>query len=752
MTYEAMSGPMFERLVRRSARARWDLDLGEGGPDFVDGREIDCVCETDDVIHLVEATTSRKADKVRKDSKKLSTLTPIVSRKRDKLVQPWIITRSEPTADQRSACRGTGVKIQSLDQFRRSILDVSSYIRLRSLYQFGSASDPATTSTQLPKDEYIALPITTHETADEEHSITSLARRLEQKQVIVLLGEFGAGKSLSIRELFYKLSQRHHTAATGLVPVPINLREHWGQIDLSEILHRHANQLGFDRPQHLVRAWHAGQVLPLLDGFDELFAQGLVRPEGRRRARRAAVQVVREAIRLSRRRNGVIVAGRAHYFDSIIELRRALGLRTDDLIVDLGAFGPEQADEYLRKRGVDARVPEWIPRRPLLLGHLAARKLLHDSVTRPFTSAAAAWNGLLDDIVRREAQLSPDLEPYALRRLLEKLATSTRTAVGGQNELTDEEVGRAYKEVTGYPADGPTHVLLQRLPGLTVASPAEGTRTFVADEMREALQASDLVSYIAAPHERFCAEALQEPLSDFACSMVGHVCETRAMPIKKHVVAAQEAVNRWDDGTLALDAILGGGGRGDVQGLDCEDMTVREGSADVIDLESYPLTRIRLHGCIINHLRRGSSTGEDIVLKECLIGRLEGVSSADGVPNWMQESDIVEYERATTTADILKMDIPLPVRVALTVLKKTFVQAGRARLESALPRGLDARGREYLKDVIEALAAEGIIRKEVRRGKVLWCASASERGRVRAILGSPLGCGDRLIDRLMIME
>ena len=574
MTYQEMNGDRFEQLVRRSARARWDLDPGNGGPDYVDGREVDCVCETDDVVHLVEATTSRRVDKIRSDLGKLKNIKSTVNRRHDKLVQLWIITRSEPTADQRKICKGTNARIQSIEEFRRNILDVPLYMKLRLRHVFGSASDPRTESSELPLDEYVSLPITSHDKPNEEHSISSLARRLEDKGVIVLLGEFGAGKSLSIRELFLELRRRHSTTGMGLIPVPINLRDHWGQTDIPEMLHRHAKGLGFDSPQHLVRAWNAGQLVPLFDGFDELFAQGVLSPQKRRGARRAAVQVVREAIQLSRGRNGLIVTGRRHYFDSIPELRRAFDLRVEDLVVDLGAFTPDQADAYLRKRGVSARLPEWIPRRPLLLGHLAARGLLQDTATEAFVSPEAAWDGLINGIVQREARLSSDLDPSAIRRLLEKLSTSTRTAVGGENELSADEVGRAYKAVTGYPPVEGTQVLLQRLPGLTVASPSEGTRTFVADEMCDALRASDFVSYIETPHEQFCSETLQEPLSAFACSMVAYLCESRSIPMKKHWVAAQVGVNKWNDGTLALDA-LSAANRGDGESFDGEGLCHR---------------------------------------------------------------------------------------------------------------------------------------------------------------------------------
>ena len=68
------------------------------------------------------------------------------------------------------------------------------------------------------------------------------------------------------------MKKRHLNAELSTFPVFVNLRDHYGQTDPAEILHRHARNVGFDKPSHLVRAWRAGFVHLSMDGFDEITA------------------------------------------------------------------------------------------------------------------------------------------------------------------------------------------------------------------------------------------------------------------------------------------------------------------------------------------------------------------------------------------------------------------------------------------------------------------------------------------------
>ena len=63
----------FENEVRRVARALWP-DARYSGATVLDGRERDGIFETEECVHLLEATTSRKLEKAKQDVSKLVAL------------------------------------------------------------------------------------------------------------------------------------------------------------------------------------------------------------------------------------------------------------------------------------------------------------------------------------------------------------------------------------------------------------------------------------------------------------------------------------------------------------------------------------------------------------------------------------------------------------------------------------------------------------------------------------------------------
>lgn len=65
----------FEHQVRHVAACLWPSG-GPGNPELHEGRERDAVFVTDDAIHIVEATASRKKQKVIDDCKKTLGLPP----------------------------------------------------------------------------------------------------------------------------------------------------------------------------------------------------------------------------------------------------------------------------------------------------------------------------------------------------------------------------------------------------------------------------------------------------------------------------------------------------------------------------------------------------------------------------------------------------------------------------------------------------------------------------------------------------
>ena len=683
-------------------------------------------------------------EKVRKQVLKL-TLAKAALEKKGETVKLWIVTKEEPTAQQRSMARESGITALSLKEFSRRLLDSRQYIEARWKYRFGSATDPEDGNSQLAEDEYVEQPLT-HIGSTESYTIRDICDLLNQGRTVVLVGPFGAGKSLTVREVFRLLRRDFYRNRTDRTPIAINLRDHWGQRRAEEVLRRHADEVGFDHPNQLVRAWNAGQLLPLLDGFDELASPVMaMRKDAISKSRREALRVIATFMQDVQGKSGVLIAGRDHYFDSLPEARRLMRLPAGAVFIDVGEFSEEQVLEYLKKRKVTQQLPSWLPRKPLLLGYLASQGLLEDVVgIADVGGSALAWDQFLDKICSREADLSSDIDSDAVRFLLEDLATRVRALSKGSGPLFESDLADAYKAATGYEPLEAARALLQRLPGLTARDQEAGARSFVDDEMMQALQAGPVARFIQSPYSSLSIKGLAYPLTAFGCSVARHLCNEMQLRDAQFQVAAREAMHRWSEPTLALDSILAGASSWGDDAFDAQDLRITNGLADTIDLEDQPIKNLALSECMVNRVRH-DSLRSSVKFDRCQIIRLEGFSSLPELSDVFNHCDGAELDDRHTNAAIVRSELQDTIKVLLVIIRKLFLQRGRGRMESALPRGLNENLQEYVSPVRDLLASEGIVFSHPTSRGTIWHGNRKFRARMLKILEHPTNPDEPLI-------
>ncbi len=509
----------FEDEARRVARALWPEACYSGATN-VDGRERDGIFETEECIHLLEATTSRKLEKAKQDIEKLVLLaTKLQPHSPHKAVRAWFVTREEPTADQRQSATKykSFLTILGFSQFQTRLIDVRAYLAARENYAFGSVRDPVTGSLQ-PGVGYVPLALA-ESGKPIVHTPDNAIDFLLNGKRIVLLGDYGAGKSMTLQHIYRKLSAQYKKGTSARFPVYLNLRDHYGQTEPAEILERHARTIGFERPSHLVRAWRAGYVQLLLDGFDEvttLSIQGVWRKLKDNRYR--AMEPIRRLISEHPDNIGLAIAGRAHFFDTDAERRSALGLTNSFIEMSLNEFNDAQLQEYLKIRGIGGAVPSWLPSRPLLVAYLASRGLLDEVVGQwaAYLDPAVGWDLLLNRITTRESQIEAGIDGPTVRRILERLATRSRTTPDGLGSLNSHSIITAFHEICGYPPDDRGMLLLQRLPGLGIDQGESETRRFIDESFAETCRAGDLRAFIENPYD---ANIFPSPLECAAGSL-----------------------------------------------------------------------------------------------------------------------------------------------------------------------------------------------------------------------------------------
>jgi hypothetical protein len=282
----------FEAEVRRVAEAVWGVEPGACQPSHYPNdpvvREIDGIARLRDVTHLIMATTSTRLDKAREDVKKLLAA-ELIERTRTPAVSKWLITEHQLDAQHIELARKSNVIALTLEQFQRRFFDSGKYLALRERWAFGSARDPQTNSVSIADNAYIALPITVVSDSKNQSalkpgqtvSLHQLVIRIAEGGTVVLKAPFGSGKSLTTREIFKHLSKMHRNDPTAPIPLTLNLRDHWGEDHSDEILERHARSIGYTPREDVVVAWRAGMCCLLLDGFDEVASQTVVKTDNK---------------------------------------------------------------------------------------------------------------------------------------------------------------------------------------------------------------------------------------------------------------------------------------------------------------------------------------------------------------------------------------------------------------------------------------------------------------------------------------
>jgi hypothetical protein len=746
-----VSGFVFEDEVRRVARELWPAARFDGSA-LVDGRERDGIFETEWVTHLIEATTSRTKLKAETDIKKLVAL-----RKKllsgPKPVQAWFVTAEEPTADQRSVAPKDGsVRVLAFEQFRSQLIDAFAYLRDRELYPFGSAHDPDTGSAVTDAD-YLALPL---EQSDPEKSfqVGEVADLVAAGRRVCILGDYGVGKSMTMREVFRELVNRYRADTSSCFPLLLNLRDHYGQDDPAEALERHGRRLGFARPEELVRAWRAGWACLLLDGFDEMAAPGWSGPVVRvPEIRRRSVQLVRSFVLESASTAGLAIAGRAYYFDSNREMRAALGLSSGDLELNVGSFDRHQIEQYLTERGWHGQLPDWLPTRPLLLAYLTSRGFV-DAVIEVSDdlAPAAAWNQLFHLICEREARIEADIDGQTLRHIVERIATTARKNQDRVGPLDFADIEKAFLDVSGRTADDRARVILQRLPGLGIADPTTGTRQFVDPDLADTASAGDLLRFVVQP---FLGSYLDSPpgsqMGELGIEVAALGAAADEISVGQLVASMHHAADQGAGSSVAFDIArviselgepIAGASALSVSSIAIEDL--------VLDDPSQDLSGLSLSDCIVGRLvlpRDGSPDDFLPLFSRTHIARVEGrIGERDLPARRFVDCDFAEFVAGVLTNDaILQMKLPVGSKVMLTILKKLFAQRGRGRKEGALTRGIPQDQRALVTPALAILQREGLITSTRSGNQRIWMPVRGSSSRAFAMLQSPVNSADEVL-------
>lgn len=758
----------FEADVRRVAEAVWNLPAGACQPMHYENdpviRELDGIARLRDVTHLLMITTSTKLEKAKSDVKKLNAAESI-ERPKSPAVSKWLITQSQLDAQHIEHARKFNVNVLTFEQFQRRFFDSFRYLTLRERAPFGSARDPHTDSINIAADAYVPLPMTVMIDSSARSStrighsvrVDDICQLLLDGIIVVLVAPFGSGKSLTTREVFRELAVRYRGNQSSPTPFVLNLREHWGEDFSDEILDRHGRMIGYTPREDLLIAWRAGMTCLLLDGFDEVASQSIVRTDDKnfmRDARRRALQGVRDFTSKIPANTGVFICGRDHYFDTEQELASTLGIASKRyVLVRLDEFTEEGAQEFLRRNGVTELLPDWLPRKPLILAYLI-RQQLFDAILAIDHSRGFgfAWDSFLDRICEREASLEGSvMDPQTLRSVMERLADLVRSKVSGVGPITGNDLSEAYNVETGQAAGEGVLAQLQRLPGLTQRDSEPGSRSFVDEDMLGALQGGAFAKHLLENFKTNIRSPLSE-LSDKSIAMATYLLIKSGTRPETLVSVAERIVrnqkNERIPHQLVADCVMVAVDMAislEIPKLDFRGIIVESASLGRVTLDDMPITGIEIRNCSVREVAIGANAvAGEVRFNGCFIGKVSGVASEGGVPRDVIGTDceIAEYDNMATNNAILKLDIPPQLKALLTILRKLYKQAGAGRKLTALTRGIThADVQNYIEPVLQVLERNHFI---TTFNKVVHPVR-KQGARVERILNSPTISTDQIV-------
>ena len=502
-----------EDRVREIATFIWDRPCNPGREA---GVNVDAIVrlQTDHYI-FIEITERRDLNKQREDVTKL-VAAKLAANARNIYARCFSVIEGKVTPGMVEVASPHNIEVLSVDDFQKMFFDFASYRHARQLAPFGSAVNPLTgkrDETTYVQVDYVI------EGGRREVGIKDIAAWLQEGRHVILLGEYGSGKSRCIKEVFGRLADVAEKQIA--YPIAIDLRESWGLKRAGELVRRHLTDLGLEAIQsNAIKAALTQSVIYLLDGFDEIGSQSWSSDDQQLRGIRAkSLEGVRDLI--TKTDAGILVAGRAHYFPSHEEMIQTLGVNLTKLIIISAKteFSEEQIQEYFQQRDLDVSIPSWLPRRPLICQTVS--EMSEEDVGRIFGAAAdeaGFWDHFLDVVCARDARIRPStFTADAILRVLIYLARITRGKSADVGPITLDDVHRAFEFAVGQMPVDQASAMLQRLPGLGRIGPESVERQFVDTAIMDSLRAKDVAAICKYDPQSLAtvgAETWVNPLGD----------------------------------------------------------------------------------------------------------------------------------------------------------------------------------------------------------------------------------------------
>lgn len=721
----------FEDKVRAVASSIWN---GKCEPQNVGGVDIDGVMIlSKDAQIFIEMTVRRQLDKIREDINKLQLARTSYLSAYNSFPRCYCVVNGSITRAMKDAGTALNIQVLSFDDFANIFFDFPKYSHARLAMAFGSAINPLTGA----RDDRAYVPVSyLPEGASKEVNIREIADLLRAGKTVVLLGEYGTGKSRCSRELFSVLANT--APASNLYPLALDLRDFWGLRRAPELITRHISDLGLEQSLQTaaVRALNADRVILLLDGFDELGSQAWSDDTEKLKAIRAkSLEGVKEL--LSRSSKGVLISGREHYFNNNEEMFGALGLSATSAVIIRckNEFTEEEMREFF-KRYVDQDImmPDWLPRRPMVCQTIADME--EDDLDQMFglgQDELSFFDHFIGVLCRRDARISASFDAITIERVLSRLARLTRTRPSNVGPITLGDVQSAFESVVGQMPVDEASLMLQRLPALGRVKSESNDRQFIDSYILDGLRARDsgaLFKMVDRSLEGLFSTAFLNPLDSLGQRLL-------ARDILSYPKNALEIAKRAASGAnkvLACDVVAGFLQTGQSP-VNFEGIAINDGRFLKLDLTRASPQNLSLTEAAFGTLVLPSSAPLNTFIKNSVAERVVGVSSPTALPAWITNFEADKFDSTESISRIRRIGLPPNHEILATIVRKTFFQKGSGRKEEALLRGLgEIADKAVTPKIVNYLLNAGVLTRF--KGNEGWVYAPNRKfaGRMRQML------------------
>jgi tRNA A37 threonylcarbamoyladenosine biosynthesis protein TsaE len=669
-----------EVLVRIIAS---DLYSCKAEPKEVDGIKCDAVIEKDqDNIILIEISKENTLDKIRTDLAKFANLRHYYMNK-DIYAKCIFICDTKLHPSIIETAKGSFVEAMSIYQFAEKLFNFQDYLYERKQKPFGSAVNPITGDN----DSSNYVPVKYFEENQGEIDLQDIVKMVLNGKYIVLTGEYGSGKSRCLKELFLLLAKEFEKYFK--YPIHINLKDNWGLKRSYEVLSRHLSDLGLSK--HLdsfIKISDKRSICYLLDGFDEVGAQTWSdSPEKLKDIRRKSLSGIKDII--SNSKGGVIISGREHYFKSDDELISCLGLenKTPLFIKCKSEFSEDEVITYLGEKTRGTKLPEWLPKKPLIcqiikdIDFTDLNLLFHDNMAE-----FEFFNNFLNLICERETRINNALDKDIIKEVLLAASILVRKKTNRYGPITINELNNIFETVTGSTVADETAIILQRLPGLGRIDGNSHDRQFIDDYILSGLQAVALLDILEKNRNDITKLTWNNLLSDLSIRYLASLFDNN---IKANAVFYFNnninSLNKYILGDLLSALSITNNGC-----VDFKNKTVVNIRCKILDLTNNSIKNIYLDDGYIERLLIEDKNISGIDIKNICIDSVEGISSEDGCPSWLQGNLIDSYQEINTLVQIKRSKLTDSQKLFIILTRKLFMQPGAGRKESALYKGYDS--------------------------------------------------------------